>query len=104
MDFTDDPYNAEMVGALLAPGEEIKVLVRDSIRVIAVTDKRIILVEDTGRYSSIPHHSLSAVAVSDGAGEEKFVTLDFGGGNLSRTVGAPNAQQAAAIATAAALG
>ncbi len=89
------------VGSMLVGGESLQVIVQSSNRFITVTNRRIILHENSGNYSTIRLEQLAAIEVSDGAKGEMFIKLLFGGG-LSRTVSAPNAEQAAAIVNATA--
>jgi hypothetical protein len=103
VDYTGDQSGQEQVKPFLAEGEAMKVLVRSDQRLIVVTTKRTMLFERGGNYSAIPHHALDAIEVSDGAKGAKFLKLLFGGG-YSRTISAPDAQQAASLMMATGLG
>ena len=102
-DFGGSPENVDRANAMLTDGEQLIAIVETEQRVISVTSGRIILHEKPSGYSVIRNSQISAVEVSDGRGAEKFVKIYFGGG-LSRTIGAPDAVQAAVIVGAAARG
>lgn len=103
-DFSGDPENVDRTNAMLTDGEELVAIVDTEQRVISVTSKRVILHEKrSGGYSVIRNSQISAIEVSDSQGEQKFVKIIFGGA-YERTVGAPDATQAAVIAGAASWG
>jgi hypothetical protein len=83
---------------MLSDGEQLTAIVDTDNRFISVTNSRLILNEKDGNYSIIRIQQISAIEVSDGKGDEKFVKIYFGGG-LSRMLSAPNEVQAAAIAS-----
>jgi hypothetical protein len=101
--FSSDEAQLTRVKAMLASGEDLVALVETDNRFITVTSNRLILHERSGGYSVIRNSQIAAIEVSDGRDGEKFVKVYFGG-NLSRTLGAPSEEQAAAIVSAAARG
>ena len=84
---------------MLASHEELVTIVGTEQRLISVTTRRVILHERSGGYSVIRNDHITTIEVSDNGKGGKFLKLHFGGG-LSRTVGAPDAVQAAAIVNA----
>ena len=90
----------DTVRAMLSRNEELLCIVEESHRFISATSSRLILHEKSGGYSAIRKGGISVIEVSQGPGSEQFLKVYFGGG-MSRTIGAPNREQAAAIVSAA---
>ena len=84
------------VRRMLDSDEELLAIVETEARLISVTTMRIILQERRGGYSVIRNSQISAIEVSQGSGNDKFLKVHFGGG-LSRTISAPSDAQALAI-------
>ena len=103
-DFSGNPEYVDRANAMLTDGEQLIAIVDTEQRVISVTSERVILHEKrSGGYSAIRNSQISAIEVSNAHGEEKFVKILFGGA-YERTIGAPDAAQAAVIAGAASRG
>jgi hypothetical protein len=94
-------WSEQAIRAMLVDGEDLYAMIGDGNRNISVTNRRIILDELDGNYSMIPTSQIAAIEVSQAPGDRRFLVLHFGGG-LKRTIGAPNAEQAAVIAAAVA--
>ncbi|OFE16145.1 hypothetical protein BA895_19850 [Humibacillus sp. DSM 29435] len=91
----------DRVGDVLTDDEDLVAIVATFQRLIAVTSRRLLLLEKSGDYSVIRNNQISSIEVSDGRGQEKFLKIYFGGG-LSRTISVPGKRQATAIVSAAA--
>ncbi|MFT3875905.1 MAG: hypothetical protein QM708_05730 [Propioniciclava sp.] len=86
----------------LSDGETLSVVVEDEEhgRLIAATDRRLLIIERDGSWPAINRSHLSVVEVRPtGRGEEVLFTLLFGGG-LERVLGVPDEAQALMLAAA----
>ena len=88
------------VNAMLVEGEVVQAFLDTDNRGIAVTNRRVFLLEDRGSYSVIAGSSVDAFEVSD-AGDGMFVKIFFGGG-LNRTLKVRSSADAAALTAIAA--
>lgn len=83
---------------VLVEGEQLLHTINTDQRDIAITNRRVLLLESRGSYSAIPLGKIDTIEVSDRGSEPgNFVKLFFGGG-LSRTLGVPTAEDARKMA------
>lgn len=97
--FAGDAAHEERMRRLLADGEALVAIVSDGVRLTTVTTRRIVLHESNGNFSAIRIGRIAAIEVTTHGGTEPYLTLHFGDG-LSRTLGAPDEEQALAILSA----
>lgn len=102
MNFSGSAQHLDLMRSLLAAGEELVAVIDSGQRLIGVSNRRIILIEEGGNMSSIRNDQIGAIEISQAEGAKRFVKVYFGGG-LSRTISAPDPRQAAVIMRATGL-
>ncbi|TIC83839.1 hypothetical protein E8D34_14845 [Nocardioides sp. GY 10113] len=96
------PAGRQAVEPLLVEGEDLLATLGTDNRDIAVTNRRVFLMEDGGNWAVIAVASVSSLEISDAGAGSVFAKIHFGGG-LSRTVKLNSFNDAAALAGALAL-